>query len=155
MSENIKAGTEEGKPQKTPFKVRFAIFMLFVTAVVFLPSTIVFSICMIPTLVAAIVDNNYQKTAWLTVGAMNLAGTVPAWFSLWDTGHTIPGAFNLVMQPETLLIAYGGAFIGWVIYNNITPVVAALVLNKNERRLRAIDKRQKELVKKWGEEVVS
>ncbi|MBI3441793.1 MAG: hypothetical protein HY052_08365, partial [Proteobacteria bacterium] len=83
---------------KTPFSVRFAIFMLLVTAVLFLPTTILFSVCLIPTLVAAIVDTQRPKTAWLTVGAMNLAGTVPSWFMLWDTGHTIPGALQLITQ---------------------------------------------------------
>lgn len=143
------------KKPRAPLGVRFAVFMLFVTAVVFLPSTIIFSICMIPTLVAAVVDNNAQRTAWLTVGAMNLAGTVPVWFGLWDTGHTIPVAFQIVLQPATLLLAYGGACIGWIIYYNVTPFVASVVIGKNERRIKEIQKQQKELVQKWGEEVAS
>lgn len=140
---------------KMPFSVRFAIFMLLVTAVLFLPSTILFSVCLIPTLVAAIVDNNQQKTAWLTVGAMNLAGTIPGLFMLWDMGHTIPMAFQLVLQPMTIIVAFGGAAVGWVIYNNVTPGVAGIILKKNEYRLREIEKRQKELVRKWGSGVVS
>ena len=70
--EESEAGTAG---EKTPFSVRFAIFMALVSALVFLPTTIIFTVCMIPTLVAAIVDNHPQKTAWLTVGAMNMAGT--------------------------------------------------------------------------------
>ncbi|MCK4944895.1 MAG: hypothetical protein KAS59_01365 [Alphaproteobacteria bacterium] len=143
------------KTSRMPFSVRFAFFMLPVAALVFLPSTIVFSVCMIPTLVAAIVDNHQQKTAWLTVGAMNLAGTVPIWFSLWDTGHTVPVAFQLVSTPGTIFLSYGGAVIGWIIYYNVTPFVAAIVLGKNEARYKAVERRQKELIKKWGEDVVS
>jgi hypothetical protein len=53
----------------------------------------------------------------------------------------------------SIFIAYGAAAVGWVIYYNVTPFVAVIVQNKNERRLKEIDKRQKELVKKWGVEV--
>ncbi|MFH1158618.1 MAG: hypothetical protein V1721_07035 [Pseudomonadota bacterium] len=146
---------KEPKVPRMPFSVRFSIFMLFVAALVFLPSTIVFSICMIPALVAAIVDNHQQKTAWLTVGAMNLAGTVPVWFSLWDMGHTVPAAFQLISTPGTIILSYGGAVVGWIIYYNVTPFVAAIVLGKNEARYRAVERRQKELIEKWGEEVIS
>ena len=136
-----------------PMSLRFAFFMLFVTALVFLPTTIVFSISMIPTLVAAVIDSHRQKTAWLTVGALNLAGTVPILFNLWDNGHTIPAAFSLISNPVSLMVAYGASAVGWMIYYNVTPLVATFVLSKNERRLREIDKIQKELIKKWGEGV--
>ena len=146
----------------TLMMVRFAIFMVFVTAVIFLPTTIIWSICMLPTLVAAIIDNHPKKTAWLTVGAMNTAGTVPIWFSLLDSGqysmldagHAIPAAFQLITQPMTIIVSYGGAAIGWILYYKVTPLVAAGVQIKNERRLRDIEKRQKALVKKWGEGVI-
>ena len=140
---------------KIPFSVRFAVFMIFVTALVFLPSTIVFSVCMIPTLVAAIIDNEQRKTAWLTVGSMNLAGTVPGVFNLWDMGHTVPAAFQLVAQPMTIMLSFGGAAVGWMIYYNVTPIVALIILRKNEGRLKDIEKRQKVLVKKWGAEVAA
>jgi hypothetical protein len=140
---------------KTPFSVRFAVFMIFVTALVFLPTTIVIAICMAPTLVAAIVDNHARKTAWLTVGAMNFAGTVPGVFNLWDMGHTVPAAFQLVAQPLIIMFSFGGAAVGWMIYYNLTPIVAMIILRKNEVRLKDIEKRQKELVKQWGGEVAS
>src|SRR3954465_9815444 len=121
-----------GRPV-TPFSVRFAFFMVLVTAVVFLPTTIIIFVGLIPTMVAAIIDNNPTKTAWLTVGAMNMAGTVPVWFALLDAGHTIPAAFQLIVQPSMLILSYGGAAVGWIIYNKVTPLVAAIVQGKNER----------------------
>lgn len=153
---------EEKKAAGTPFMVRFAIFMVFVTAAIFLPTTIIWSICMLPTLVAAVIDNHPQKTAWLTVGAMNTAGTVPVWLSLLDSGQysmldagrAIPATFQLIVQPMSIIVPYGGAAIGWFIYYKVTPLVAAIVQTKNERRLRDIEKRQKALVKKWGEGVI-
>lgn len=164
LEESKEANENETVPENAnmPFTVRFSIFMVFVTAVIFLPATIVVSICMIPTLVAAIVDNHARKTMWLTVGAMNMAGTVPVWFSLLDAGQfsmldpwrAIPAAFQLIVQPMNIIVSYGGALIGTIIYYKITPLIAAIIQNKNERRLRDIDKRQKALVKKWGDGVV-
>ncbi len=110
---------------------------------------------MIPTLVAMVIDKHPQKTAWLTVGGMNLAGTIPAWMTLFDMGHTTPAAFQLIAEPMTVIMSYGGAAVGWLLYHNITPVVAGIILGRNERRLKAIDLRQKELVKKWGSEVTA
>jgi hypothetical protein len=145
---------QTGGREKKPFSVRFAIFMVLVAALVFLPFTIVFLVCMIPTIVSSVIDNHRQKTAWLTVGAMNLAGTIPVLFTLAETGRTLGGAVQIISTPANLLMAYGGAAAGVFIYNYITPMVASVVFHKNEKRLRDIEKRQKELIKKWGEEVV-
>ncbi len=135
------------------FSVKFAFFMVFVSMLVFLPTTILFSVCLIPTLVSYIIDNNERRTAWLTVGAMNVAGTVPIWFNLWNIGHTIDNAFDLIRSPMTIIISFGGAALGWFIYVNVTPFVAGILKMKNEARLKQIEARQQALIKKWGEEV--
>ncbi len=154
--EKTPAPAKENKPEgkKTPFSYRFAVFMMLVTAAVFLPVTIVLVTCMVPTLVASIVDNQPRKTAWLTVGAMNFAGALPACFNLLGA-YSVPSAFQTITQPMTVIVSFGGAAVGWMIYYNVTPLVALMLLRRNEGRLRQIDKRQKELVKKWGQEVAS
>jgi len=147
------------KPGKGEKKARLAgrvlIFSLMVTGVIFLPTTAVLAVCMAPALVAALVDRNEPKTAWITVGAMNLTGALPAVFALWETGgRHLSDSLQVVSKPSVLLLAYGCAAIGWVIYNNVTPLVAGLVAGRNEKRLRDIGRRQKEIIRKWGEEVV-
>ena len=154
MADKEKQEKADGKVKK-PFSVRFAIFMLLVTGAVFLPVTVIILVCMIPTMVAAVVDRHAEKTAWLTVGAMNLAGTVPIIFNLWDMGHTLSASLQIITQPETIMIYYGAALAGWIIYNNITPFVASVIVGKNMQRLKSIDKRQRDLIKKWGKEVTS
>ncbi len=144
-----------GKKRSRSVSVRFAIFAALVAGVVFLPVTLIFFVCMIPTMVAGIVDQYPIKTAWLTIGAMNMAGTVPVLCKLLDAGRTLPAASQLIFNPNMLLIAYSGALVGWLIYNKVTPLVAIVVQNRNKRRLEDITKRQEELVRKWGEKVVS
>jgi len=144
---------EEAKKQKLPLSVKFALFIITVISVYFFPSTVLFCACMVPTFVAAIVDNHAQRTAWLTVGCMNFAGTVPAWFHLWEKGQRIDHAFDLMFQGGTLLVAYGAAAVGWILYHNITPFVAGIIVMRTEKRLKDIEKRQKELIAKWGQDV--
>ena len=142
----------EDKNKKTG-SIKFAVFMLFVTMFVFIPTTVLFFVCLIPTMVAYIVDRSFYKTIWVTVGVMNIAGTIPAWFRLWDIGHTVENALYIVMQPMTIIVAYGGAAVGWFIYINITPFIASIIIMKNESRLKQIDKRLRELHRKWGDDV--
>ena len=149
MAKTEKSGDEK----KGKMAARGMIFAFLILAAVFLPSAIVIGVCLIPSFVAALIDRQEQRTAWITVGAMNFAGTLPAWFALWEMGHVIPNALRVVTQPVVLMIAYGGAAVGWIIYHNVTPLVAAVVMGKNEKRLKSIGKQQKELVEKWGEEV--
>jgi hypothetical protein len=147
------AAAQEQKKTGMPWRVKFAILTLLVAAGVFFPSTLLFCGCMIPTFVAALIDNAQPRTAWLTVGCMNFAGTVPAWLTLLENGHRIDHAFELLMQASTLILAYGAAGIGWLIFFNITPFVAGLMVMRNEKRLKDIEKRQAALVAKWGRDV--
>ncbi len=148
------AAAEKPVKRKVPFSVKFAIFCVLVTAALFFPTTVLFCGCMVPTFVAVIVDPHPAKTAWITVGCMNFAGTIPAWFMLWSNGQRIDEAFMLLTQASTLILAYGGAAVGWVIYNNVTPLVGGLMVARNEKRLKDIEKRQKELTRKWGDDVM-
>ena len=148
------AVTLKSKKSKGTFGLRMSLFSLLVCALVFAASTLVFAVCMLPTLVAALIDKNPSKTLWLTIGSVNLAGTVPAWFRLWEMGgHSITNSMAVLSNPATLLVAYAGAAGGWVIHMNVTPLVAALAVKRNEGRLKDIEKRQRDLIRKWGEEV--
>ncbi len=133
--------------------VRIAVFLILVCAAVFAASTLIFFVCMMPTFVAMVIDKQPQKTLWLTVGSMNLAGTVPAWFRLWEAGGTMADSLGMLSNPGALLIAYGAAGAGWMIHMNVTPVVAAMAIKRGENRLRDIEKRQRELIRKWGDGV--
>ncbi len=144
---------KEVQKRKMPMSVKLALFFLMVVAAIFHSTTVIFIACMAPTFVAAIIDREPQKTMWITVGSLNLAGTMPAWFALWTGGNNLDVALGILTQPMMLFMAYGGAAAGWLIYFQLTPMVAALMVRKNQKRLKEIDKRQKDLVKKWGEEV--
>jgi hypothetical protein len=149
------AGAGKGKKKKgsMPSPVRLALVILLLLGAFFMPTSLILCICMLPTGVAVIVDYRPQKTAWVTVGAVNFAGVVPAWFSLWERGHTVGSAIELLAMPETMMTAYGAALVGWLIYHQVPYIVTALMAHKADNRLKDIEKRQKELIRKWGMEV--
>ena len=139
--------------KKTPFSVKFSIFMLLVTAGVFFPSTVILCAGMLPTFVAAIVDDSQKKTAWVTVGVLNFSGVLPVWLELFERGHRIDVAINLMLDPQSLLMCYGAAMVGYVIYHQLPYFITGIVAKRGEKRLKDIDKRKKELARKWGAEV--
>jgi hypothetical protein len=152
------AKAQKTKPVKASkgtltWPLRSAVFLMLICAAIFAPATVIFFVCMMPTFVAALIDKQPQKTLWLTVGSMNLAGTVPAWFRLWEAGGGMGESIEIISNPSVLLVAMGSAAAGWLIHMNVTPLVATLVVRRNEGRLRDIDKQQRELVRKWGDAV--
>jgi hypothetical protein len=149
------ASAHPSPPAKTPFSVRVSVFCLLVTAVVFFPMTALFCGCMLPAFVAALVDNKPDRTAGLTVGAMNFAGTLPAWLALWQMGGEIGHAMALLLQPKTLLLAYAAAAFGWLIYFQVPGVVSGILVKRGQRRLAEIDGRQQELLRKWGGQIAA
>lgn len=135
------------------FSVKIAFFLIMIFAGLFLPTTILLCGGLLPTLIAAIVDDRPVRTAWLTVGAMNFAGLVPAVFDLWHVGHEIPNALNILIQPKTIILAYSAASIGWLIYFHVPRMIMGFLVLRARNRLNDIEKRRQELMRKWGTEV--
>jgi hypothetical protein len=145
----------QDKKRKGSFKAKFSMFCLLLLAAIFFPSTILLGTCMIPTFIAFLTDSYRQKTAGVTVGALNLAASIPAWLDLWKSGHQVDNAINIVTRSETLLYAYSGAAAGWFILLNVPRVISGVAVRKSEKRLKDIEKRRQELARKWGPEVAA
>lgn len=124
-----------------------------VASVVFLPTTVLFFVGMLPTVVARVVDRTPERTKSLTVGFMNFAGFFPFWYQLVDSGHKIDNAMLILSDPMTIVIIYAAALVGYGIEMIMTVVVAGLMVQKGQGRLKAIKSHQEEMVKKWGQEV--
>lgn len=124
-----------------------------VTAFVFMPSTVMIVIAMLPTLAAAFSDRLRGETRALTVGSMNLAGCTPFLLQLWHSGHTLDNALHIIAEPRTIVVIYSAAAIGWIIDWAMSGIVATVMVQRGNARLVAIGKRQEELVERWGVEV--
>ncbi|HYG85731.1 MAG TPA: hypothetical protein VD978_05700 [Azospirillum sp.] len=138
------------RKKKSPWA--FLLLML-PAALVVLPTSIVFGLGMIPTMVAYAVDRDPDKSAPITVGGLNLCGCLPYAIDLWKHGHTISAALKVFADPVAWLVMYGAAAVGWAFYYGVPPAVANAELLRSERRVETLRQRKVALVQEWGPEV--
>ncbi len=144
---------KDSKKKKVKFSTMLFIASLVFLSIVLLPATVVLVIMMGPTFVALITDKDPAKTNTVTVGSMNIAGTIPSFVQLWQEGPVLITAEKIVTDPTNLLMAYGAAAVGWFIHLNVTPIVSAIIIKKFEIRMKKIEKQQEVLIKRWGKDV--
>ncbi len=126
---------------------------MLLTSVAVLPTTLIFFIGMIPTIVARLGEKSKQGTRALTVGFMNFAGCFPFWFKLMQGGHKFDLAVSLITDPFNIVVMYGGALVGYMIEWGLAGVVAGVMIQKGRKRLESIKEMQGDLVTRWGPEV--
>lgn len=135
-----------GKPVMT-------ILLMLPVVVVLLPSCIVLVVNMAPTIVAYMVDKSREKYLAITVGLLNVCGTLPALAGLWQEGQSYEAAMAIATSPFYWLMAYGAAAIGWVIYLSLPPILGHYYGVTSQARLHNHTRKQQILVESWGEEV--
>ncbi|MCB9990814.1 MAG: hypothetical protein H6867_05475 [Rhodospirillales bacterium] len=147
------AGRKRRKSRKMGWKGQLLGIVGLLTAIVFMPTTIVLMMGMIPTVVAAVIDRSGKGTKALTVGAMNLAGCTPFLIKLWSTGHTSEMAVSLITDPRTMSIMFAAAGIGYLVDWAMSGIVGTLMLQRSTGRIVDIKKKQEALIERWGQEV--
>ena len=130
-----------------------ALTILFPAGLIFLPTAILLVVGMIPTAVAYMVDKDPDKTAPMTVGALNFVGVMAYAIALWKAGHSMAALNRLVTDPFAWLVMYGAAGLGWSLYYGIPPAVAGWITLRAESRIARRTAEQQELVALWGSEV--
>lgn len=123
-------------------------------ALVILPTTVLVLVGMIPTIVAYFTDRNDDKSAPITVGAMNMCGVMPFAIKLWQSGHTLGIVTDLLRDPTTLMYMYGAAGVGWLVYYGVPPIVARILVARDEYRIKSLDADRQMLVEEWGPDVI-
>jgi len=143
------------KPRRRAKKASMLTFLLLMlpAGLVVLPTTLLFGIGMIPTLVAYAVDRDPEKPAPITVGGLNFCGCMPYAIDLWQHGHSIAAVVKMLGNPMMWLVMYGAAAVGWAFYYGIPPAVANAEIMRSERRIEALKQRKVALVQEWGPDV--
>ena len=153
VGKHSKVKKKKKKASNKAIKKQIFLIVGLLMAVVFLPTTFLLAVAMMPTFVAALVDRAKRKTKAITVGAMNLAGSTPFLLELWMEGHNFAKAFDIVTDAKAIVVMYAAAGVGYIIDWALTGVVSGFLLQRGKARVKAIEKRQKELVERWGKEV--
>lgn len=129
------------------------ILLIVPAALIVLPTTILFGIGMIPTIVAYVVDRDPDKSAPITVGGLNFCGCMPFAIDLWKHQHTIGAAAKIFADPLAWLVIYSAAAVGWGIYYGIPPMVAGMEVTRAEKRVEVLKQKKVALVQEWGPDV--
>ncbi|KAA0593240.1 hypothetical protein J2848_005350 [Azospirillum lipoferum] len=129
------------------------ILLIVPAALIVLPTTILFGIGMIPTIVAYVVDRDPDKSAPITVGGLNFCGCMPFAIDLWKHQHTIGAAAKVFADPLSWLVMYSAAAVGWGIYYGIPPMVAGMEVTRAEKRVEVLKQKKVALVQEWGPDV--
>lgn len=135
------------------FQKHFLTFVGLVCAALFMATTLVLAIGMIPTLTANLVDKSIQKSKVLCVGMMNMAGCMPFMLELWmgPAPNSLDHALGIMMQPKAIIIIYFIAAAGYAIEAAVTGMVSTVMQQRGSARLRAIEGELKELVDRWND----
>ncbi len=119
-----------------------------------MPTSVLVLAGLAPTFVAYLIDRDPEKSAAITVGAMNLCGVAPFVVRLWQRGHEMAVTLRMLADPGSWLIMFGAAAIGWLMYFFIPQIVAAFITLRNQSRIRELEERRSLLVADWGTEVM-
>lgn len=120
---------------------------------VLMPTCLLLLVLMLPTMVAFLVDRSAGRKFVITVGMMNLAGTVPAIVDLWGQGQTFQASFEGMSN----VFAWAGALmasgVGWLIFWVMPPIVSNYQGIASRAQVLSLRAKQKKLIADWGEEV--
>lgn len=119
-----------------------------------MPTSVLVLAGLAPTFVAYLIDRDPEKSAAITVGAMNLCGVAPFVVRLWQRGHEMAVTLRMLADPGTWLVMFGAAAIGWLMYFFIPQIVAAFITLRNQTRIKELEERRSLLVADWGAEVM-
>jgi hypothetical protein len=108
---------------------------------------------MVPTIVALIVDRNPRKFGALTIASLNFAGVLPYLVKLWAKSQSLENALNIVVDVFALIVMYGAAAFGWMIYLTIPAFVASIFMVISQRRIAVLRESQRKIIEEWGESI--
>ncbi len=150
-----KPSRDTGRRKKKKRSIWLFLLLLLPAALVVLPTSILFGLGMIPTIVAYAIDRDPEKPAPITVGGLNFCGCLPYAIELWKHGSGINAALKVFSDPLAWLVMYGAAAVGWAFYYGIPPAVANAEVMRSERRIDALKQRKVALVQEWGPDVAA
>jgi hypothetical protein len=103
-----------------------------------------------PTIASWLVDATPRRYAARTVLGLNFAGVAPYVVKLWAGKNDIVSAGKIVTDPFALIVMFGAAGIGWMMFMAFPGVVAGLSSMNARRRIAQLKEHQRTLVEEWG-----
>ena len=96
---------------------------LMTLAYISLPTVVLIFFGLMPSIVALVIDRTEGRYATFCVLGMNFSGLFPFLTDVWFQVHTTDMAIRIMTNVFNLLIIYGSAGFGWVLYMALPPVI--------------------------------
>lgn len=126
--------------------------LLFIVA---LPTFVTLVVGLLPSLIAFIFDRQSGRYMARCIFGLNFSGVAPYIMELWKDGaQGIGAATQQLTDPMAMSIMYGAAGLGWLLYLAMPPIVANVLNLTAQRRMTELRKKQQELVKSWGDNLI-
>ena len=132
----------------------FVVFLL-TMMMLSLPTVIMFFLGMLPSLVAWVIDRSEGKHATFCVSGLNFSGLFPFLMEVWFINHSTDNAIRILTDVFNLMIIYGAAAFGWLLYIAVPPVVTTFLSVMSQHRMTILKTTQSDIIEEWGEKVAS
>lgn len=143
-------------PKRGKGALGFILFMIVLGALApVLAPTLLVCLGLLPSLVALFTDTDPRRSAFMTIGFLNLAGVVPFVIDLWQQGQTMENALHIVRQPLTWLVMFGAAGIGQLLLFSVPAAMTMMAVARMEARLKTLREALVELKTVWGDDVAT
>ena len=141
--------------EQTQFGLRpkLMLILLVPLALVFLPTTAVLTVGMIPTLVAFVVDGSKRRYLTITVGGLNLVGSLYFLHQLWTLGQGLGDIRIVLGNSYGWLASLSGAACGWLLFLGMPFIIRHIAAAEARIRLYTLRREQEKLVQDWGQQV--
>jgi hypothetical protein len=121
-----------------------------IMAAVATPMALLVAGLLLPGLVALTLDRTTGKSIARAMLLLGAAATVAPARDLWEIGMTMAASTELLTDPFTLGLAWGGGLCGWGIAE-VAPIIAGLVLDtQSVARAAVLRKMRTALEDEWG-----
>jgi len=120
-----------------------------------LPTVMLVFFGLLPSIVAWIIDRTEQKYATACVLGMNFSGLFPFLLEIWFKNHTLDAATRIMTDVFDLMVIYGSAAFGWMLYIALPPVVTTFLSVMSENRVAILKQNQANIIEEWGGDVAN
>ena len=128
---------------------------LMTLAIISLPTLLLIFFGLMPSIVALVIDRTEGRYATFCVLGMNFSGLFPFLTDVWFQVHTTDMAIQIMTNVFNLLIIYGSAGFGWMLYMALPPVITTFLSAMSQRRVAVLREKQAQIIEEWGESVTT
>lgn len=112
-----------------------------------------FVLGMLPSILSIMIDRGSGRFASKTVSACNFIAVIPYLFDIGLTYERDIHSKQLMSQPETWLIIYSFASIGWMLIWLVPRLSLIVITARADMKTKKLVTEQKNLLDEWGPEV--